>query len=107
MTIECVIIEIHFRVEGKHFAFLRNDERIDLGKGGIGGFVCLIQRYQELHSVLECVAFQAKAEGELPRLEILKPDPGVNGRLENLFRSLRRYFFDFDASFCRNHDDIA
>src|SRR5262249_27632408 len=105
MTIECVVVKIHLRVERVNFVISCNKERIDFGERSVGIFESSIEGNHELDRIVDQLRSKAEAKCKAARLEGLQAKTGLNVLPENKLRIPGGDFFDVHAPGCRRHKD--
>ncbi len=104
MTVEGVVVKVHLGVERQGPAVARGDEGIDLDQRSVRGLKGAIKVLKETHRLVYHLALKPQAEGQLARLEGLEPDAGIDEFLQDFFRMLGGYHFDFHAAFAGGHE---
>ena len=105
VTVERVVVEIHFRVERIDFIVAGDEEWIDFRKRGVGVFERPVERNHELHGIINQLRRQPEAESETARLEPLKTKPWFNVVPQDRLRIFGSDLFDIHAAGSRSHED--
>jgi hypothetical protein len=104
---EGVVVEADLGVEGEDASVAGGDEGVDLDERAVEFPPALVEGLDELAGGLELVALEAEAEGDLPGLETLETDGGVDEDLGDLLGGLLGDLLDLNAALGGGDDDGA
>src|SRR5262249_30393906 len=104
VTIQCVVVEVHFRVERVHFIVAGHQERIDLRERCIGILKCPVEPDHELHGIVDQFRGETQTKGETTPLKGLQAEARLDIFLQNEFGMLRGNLFDIHAARCGGHE---
>ena len=103
MAEQCVVIKVHLGVKRQQTAVTREHKGIDFRQRGVARLEGMVERPKEPRGLLEQRGIKPQPESDLARLERLKPHGGIDGFLQDFFRMLGSYNFNFNSTFAGGH----
>ncbi len=94
LAVQRAAVDVDLGIEGDDIAGLRNDERIDLDKGGVALHVEPIHAMNQIAELAHLLLVEPQPKSQLPRLIILQAGVGLDGNGKDLFGRFRRNLFD-------------
>jgi hypothetical protein len=104
---ERVVVEVDLGVEREELVVFGGDEGIDLDQRGVRVNEGAIEALKKGDGVIDLGGLEAEGKGELACLPCAEADGGVDGLLEDGFRSLGGDLFNLHAAGLRGHEDKA
>jgi hypothetical protein len=103
VTVQCVVVEVHFGVERDHLALARQDQRIDFGERSIGFPEGTIKALQNRTGPGDAGFGNADLARQVVGVGVLQAGFGIDEYLVDLLRGMRGDFLDVHAAFGRRH----
>src|SRR5690606_24885715 len=109
LTVQGIGVDIDLGVEAVQIAIGLDDQRIDLEQGQVVILEQLAEADKNVDELLDLRAFKPQPEGQVTALVGHRADQRIDGRLENLLRSLLGDLLDFDTTLggCHEYDTAA